>query len=441
MNPGRLFNKTKDNLRTVYEDYPRQFWLLVGASFIDMVGNALIFPFFALFLTDHFDVSLTRVGVIFAIFSAAGMVGSTIGGALADRFGRKPIALFALVVSALSNLVIVLAPEFWMLYVLAPIIGVVGSVGGPAWQAMMADLLPEEKRAEGFGVIRIMFNVAVMFGPMIGGLLAGVSYLLLFSVDAATSFVTAAILVVYLKETRPEKTDSAEKSDQPEETLVETFKGYRRVLTDGTFMVFMLLATAVWLVYFQMNSTLPVYLRDHHGIAPTGFGMLIGLNAAMVVVMQFWFTRRVRGHAPMLILATGVFLYAIGFGMFGLVSGAAMFVLAMVIITIGEMIAIPVQQAAAAHLAPDHMRGRYMAVLGFSGAIAAGSGTWLAGQISTYFGADWIWYFAGALALLATAGYLLLHRVVVLPGFGTEETEPEAEPALDLPDAVADVAV
>ncbi len=51
----------------------------------------------------------------------------------------------------------------------------------------MADLLPEEKRAEGFGVIRMMFNLAVTFGPLLGGLLAGISYVLLFSVDAATS--------------------------------------------------------------------------------------------------------------------------------------------------------------------------------------------------------------------------------------------------------------
>jgi MFS family permease len=438
MDPGRLVTRMADNLRSVYEEYPRQFWLLVGASFIDMVGNALIFPFFALFLTDHFDVDLTDVGVIFAIFSAAGIAGGTIGGALTDRFGRKPIAIFALVVSALSNLSIVLAPEFWMLYALAPVVGLVGSVGGPAWNAMMADLLPEKKRAEGFGLIRMMFNIAVMFGPMIGGLLAGVSYLLLFSVDAATSLITASILVVYLRETRPATSHTAGEADQPEETLIETFRGYRRVLTDRTFMAFMLLTTAAWLVYFQMNSTLPVYLRDSHGIQPTGFGMLLGLNAAMVVVMQFWFTRRLRGYAPMLVLASGVFLYAVGFGMFGMVSGAALFVLAMIIITVGEMIAVPVQQATAVHFAPEHMRGRYMAVLGFSSAIAGGSGTWLAGQISTHFGADWIWTFAGALGLLATAGYLVLHRYVDLPEFGTEE-EPDA--ALDLAaDAVADMA-
>jgi MFS family permease len=182
-------------MRSIYEEYPRQFWLLVGASFIDMVGNALIFPFFALFMTDRFGVSIARVGVIFAIFSVTGIVGSTVGGALADRFGRKPIALTSLVASALGNLALAFITDFNMLYVLAAVLGTVGSIGRPAWEAMMADLLPEEKRAEGFGVIRIMFNVAVMFGPMIGGLLAGISYKLLFSVDAAASATTATFFL------------------------------------------------------------------------------------------------------------------------------------------------------------------------------------------------------------------------------------------------------
>jgi len=53
-------------------------------------------------------------------------------------------------------------------------------VGRPAWEAMLADLLPEEKRAEVIGIIRMMFNLAVTFGPLLGGLLAGISYVLLF---------------------------------------------------------------------------------------------------------------------------------------------------------------------------------------------------------------------------------------------------------------------
>lgn len=420
---------SRNRFSAVFAEYPRQFWLLVGASFIDMVGNALVFPFFAMFLTDHFDVSMARVGVIFAIFAVAGIVGSTVGGALTDRFGRKPIALSSLIVSAAGNLAIVLCGDFRLLYGLAAGLGVVGSIGGPAWQAMMADLLPEDKRAEGFGVIRIAFNLAVTFGPMIGGLLAGVSYVLLFSVDAATSLITAVILLIFLQETKPERIQT---EAVPEETLAQTFRGYSKVLHDRVFIIFAGIGMIVWLVYFQMNTTLAVFLRDSHGVEPQGFGLLLGMNALMVVVMQFSITRwvRRRGYPSMLVLAAGTLLYAVGFSMFGYVAGAVMFVTAMVIITIGEMLAVPVSQAIASLLAPEDMRGRYMAVFGFGSAIASGSGVWLAGQVIRWLGFEWVWYLSGIIAGLAALAYVGLHVMTEAPQMPLEL---EAEPPADVP--------
>lgn len=421
---------TQGAARSIYSEYPRQFWLLVGASFIDQVGNALIFPFFALFLTDHYGIDLAQVGVIFAIFAAAGLVGSTIGGAMADRFGRKPIALSALVTSALGNVAIVLIHDLTLLYALAALIGVVGSLGGPAWQAMMADLLPEDKRVEGFGIIRITFNLAVTFGPIIGGLMAGLSYLLLFSVDAATSLITAAILFVLLRETRPQRVET----DAPVETVAQTFQGYGRVFRNRLFMVFTLLGMVVWLVYFQMNTTLAVYLRDVHGIEPWGFGLLLSMNAVMVVLLQLSITRQVRkrGYPSMLVLAVGTLLYAVGFGLFGFVASVGLFVAAMVIITVGEMLVVPVGQAVAARLAPEDMRGRYMAVFGFGFAIASGSGPWLAGQVEARLGFEWVWYLGGLVAGMAALAYLALQMRADASAFAPERAvEYGTEPVVD----------
>jgi MFS family permease len=419
--------------RAVYDDFPRQFWLLVGASFIDMVGNALIYPFLALFITDRFRVDIARVGVIFAIFAVAGVIGGTIGGALTDRFGRKPVALTSLIASALGNLALAFITDFNLLYVLAALQGTIGSVGRPAWEAMLADLLPEERRAEGYGIIRMMFNLAVTFGPLLGGLLAGISYVLLFSVDAATSVITAAILLVYLRETRPQAQPGAAHSG---ESLVQTFRGYGAVLHDRVFTAFVLIGAVVWLVYFQMNSTLAVYLRDEHGISPRGFGLLIGLNALIVVLTQFAITRwlRQRGYPALLVMAVGALLYAIGFSMFGYVAGYALFIAAIVIITVGEMVISPVAQATAAKFAPEHMRGRYMAVLGFGFALASGSGTWFAGQVKNALGFEWVWLLGGVLGTLGAVGYVALHYRTEGPVFAAS-LEAEAR------DPVADAAV
>ncbi|NDJ75580.1 MAG: MFS transporter [Chloroflexi bacterium] len=399
--------KRRQKIRAIYEEYPQQFWLLVGVTFIDMVGNALIFPFFALFITDRFDVGMAQVGIIFAIFAGSGLVGSTVGGALADKMGRKAIVLFALVMSALGNLVIVTITNFQVFYLIGALLGMLGSIGGPARQAMVADLLPEEKRAEGFGIFRISFNLAVVFGPLIGGLLAGISYTLIFIVDAITSIVTATILFFVLKETRPEAAE-----ENAGESLVQTFRGYGQVLRDMPFMTFVLLGMLVHLVYVQMNTTLPVYLRDMHGVPPQGYGIILSMNAAMVVFFQLGFTRhlRQRGYPYMLVLAAGSFLYAIGFGMYGFVSVFVLFMVAMVIITIGEMLVVPVGQAVAAGFARDNMRGRYMAIFGFTFSISTGLGTFLAGLIMDNADPNWVWYLGGILAAFSALSYAWLHR-------------------------------
>ena len=63
----------------------------------------------------------------------------------------------------------------------------------------------------------------------------------------------------------------------------------------------------------QLTSTLPVYLRDLHGVTERGFGYLLSLNAAMVVLFQFPIARYVSRHSPLLVMAVGMVLYAAGF--------------------------------------------------------------------------------------------------------------------------------
>jgi len=117
-------------LRSVYNEYPRHFWTLLFATLIDSVGGAILFPFFTLYITQKFGVGMTTVGMIFGTFAVSSMVGSTIGGALADRLGRKPLILFGLVVSAMSSLWLGLVNEIELFFVGAIFVGLFTNMGG-----------------------------------------------------------------------------------------------------------------------------------------------------------------------------------------------------------------------------------------------------------------------------------------------------------------------
>ena len=407
-------------IRNTYQEFPPRFWALVIAAFIDRIGGTLIYPFFALYVTEKFDVGMTQAGVLFAIFSISGLLGSMMGGALTDRLGRRGMVLFGLVFSALSSVSMGLVNQLSVFYSLAVVVGLLSNVGGPARQAMVADLLPEEKRAEGYGIIRVAGNLAWIIGPTIGGLLAARSYLLLFVLDAVASLITAAIVYRLVPETKPEAT-----AEQRQETFLKTLGGYRLVLADKMYVAFLATSMLMLVVYQQMYNTLSVYLRDVHGVSPQGYGFILSLDAATVVLLQFWVTRRVSKYSPMLMMMVGTLFYLVGFTMYGFVSAYWLFVVAILLITVGEMIEMPVGQALVARFAPEDMRGRYMAVFGLAWTIPASVGPWAAGLILDNYDPNWVWYAAGIISAVAAAGFYVLHvKTQARFAPGAEEAQP-----------------
>jgi predicted MFS family arabinose efflux permease len=400
-----MLNDTRQKISKLYHEYPRTFWTVIVITFIDRIGGSLLFPFFALYITSKFNVGMTDVGVLFAAFSVSSFVGSTIGGALTDRFGRKGIIMFGLIASSFSTVAMGLIGSFHTFFFLALFVGILTDVAGPAHQAMIADILPEEKRADGYGILRVAFNLSVVIGPAIGGLIASRSYLMLFLSDAVISLLTVILIAIFLPETKPDA-----HPDAPKESMAGTFAGYGQVFRNAAFMLFLGAVLLQVFTYMTMNTALGVYLRNEHGTPESAYGLLLSINAAMVVLMQFPITRRITKYPPMLMMAFGTFLYVIGFSMYGYVSTYILFVLAMVILTVGEMVVSPVAQALVASFAPEEMRGRYMAVSGFSWAIPFAVGPYLAGLIMDGPKPYMLWYAAGFVGFLSTLAFLGLYR-------------------------------
>jgi len=407
-----------------YKEYPGTFKVLILATYIDRLGSFLLFPFFSVYLIEHFGVGMIQVGILFSVFSGGSIIGSTIGGALADKYGRRSMLLLGLISSGIGSILMGLVDDLNIFFIIAAFLGVLGDLGGPARQAMVVDLLPKDKQAEGFGLLRVAVNLSATIGPMLGGFLASQSYMLLFIGDAVSSLITALIVFIVIPETKPEKQD-----DKPEESVIKTLIGYKEVLKDSVYIMFLAVSAITVLVYMQMNSTLSVFLLTVYGFPIAGFGLLLSMNALMVVLFQFWITKRISKYAPMKMMAFGTLLYMIGFGMYGFISEIYLFFVAMGILTVGEMIVIPVSQAAVAYLAPEDKRGRYMAVYGYHWAIPTLFGVLVAGLVTVYIGPNWVWYLAGILCLISIIGFWLLHSVA--KDRFSNEIEPSSEELSD----------
>ena len=395
-----MFTKLTD----IYHEFPNKFWIVVLVSFIDRIGGTLLFPFFSLYITQKFGIGMTQAGLILGAFSLFGLIGSMVGGALTDRFGRRRLILFGLVFSALSTLTLGLVKTLAGLYPLVVVIGLLSNIAGPAHDAMIADLLPEEKRSEGFGILRVVANLAWIIGPTVGGLVAARSFFMLFVIDSVMSCIVAVLFYRLIPETKP-----AAAADKSHVSFWQTVAGYRHVLRDFAFMAFLLASMLMLVVYQQMYNTLPVYLRDAHGFTPSAYGFFLTTSAITVVLFQFWVTRVIKRRPPFLLMALGTVFYAIGFSMIGFISAYVLFLLASVVITIGEMILMPTSQALAANFAPVEMRGRYMAIYGLCWAIPSMFGPGAGGYILDHFNPNLLWYGGGILCIVSALSFFGLH--------------------------------
>ena len=182
------------------------------------------------------------------------------------------------------------------------------------------------------------------------------------------------------------------------------------MLADKAFVAFLVAAVLMGMVYIQMYNSLSVYLRDNHGIEPQGYGVLLTSSAITVICFQFWMMRVIKMQPQFLMMALGTLFYLIGFGMFGVVSAYWLFVLAVVIITIGEMIVDADEPDARGGLRADrHARPLHGGVRSVHRACRTRSARWPPASCSTTTSRTCCGICRRSLCAISAGGFYVLH--------------------------------
>lgn len=346
-------------------------WVLLGGTVLARGASFMTLPFLAIYLSRTMELHPVLIGLTIGISPLTGTIGGFVGGHLSDKFGRKPVMLGALVTWSLVFYGFMLAESPGWFILLNALNGLCSAFFEPTSQALIADLTEKSKRMRAFSLRYTAINIGASVGPLLGAYLATVSAKSAFMVTGSIYLLYATILFVLM---RKYLIQSQSRASSPV-TIKAAFKIIGR---DKALRYLILGSILINAGYSQIDSNLPQHLNHSLEDGVLLFSVLLSINAIMVVVLQMPVSHLAERYKTMQVMMAGAVLMSSGLIAFSFVDGWTIAIIAILLLTVGEILIFPSSSYLVDQLATDDLRGTYFGAsqfrkIGhFAGPIAGG---------------------------------------------------------------------
>ncbi|MCW6170462.1 MAG: MFS transporter [Thermoplasmatales archaeon] len=371
--------------------------MLSATRFIRAFGRGSTFIFLPLIFIIVYKISFIETGVLLGFATVIMAVIQYFSGIFTDKIGRRSILVYSQIPAVVLYLLIyytVAVPHYFVPLVLSWYgTIVVNSVQYPAVQASVADITEVQDRLSGYTIMRIMANLGIAVGPLLGAYLAGYGLQYIFLISAIATVVEIVMLYLMMRETYfPKLHEPLLKGDLS--------RAYR---SDKFFIAFIVIGIFLGFFMRQRGSSLTVYSIAIENLPFMYLGYIWALNGFLVVIIQIPILRLMTNVGnPMLWRGIGTLFYAAAFLVLVNYPTLEILLLFMTISTFGEDMLSPTTQSIITSIAPENMRGSYIGVYNlyisvgsFSGAII---GLWLLAVLRNLTATYWIIIAIGSIA-------------------------------------------
>ncbi len=356
---------------------PNIVWVLIAGDGFSSAFRFMVMPFLALYMHRVTGASPAVVGLVIGLAAFANLGSSFVLGPLSDRLGRKPSLIAGAAAQLLALVGFGFAHTIWAFALLQVLAGMAWALQGPAYQALLTDLTPEERRVRVFGYNYWAVNIGAAGGPLLGAVVGSGQSPLPFLLAAVAQALVIAAVVALLPHTAGEGPSGAGAL----ESLGNMGRGLRNPVLLWSFVGLALTG----LTYSQIESTLPQYLGLHYANGAHLFAYVLTANAITVVVLQPFLSRWQEGRPLIVGFLGGALIYGAANAAFILAGAPIAWIATNVFFTIGEVLLAPVQQEVVARFAPQDQRATFFtlqnivvglafAIGPFAGGLALGAG-------------------------------------------------------------------
>ncbi|GAB3949462.1 MFS transporter [Kribbella albertanoniae] len=362
--------------------------MLVAARAVNRIG-AFSLSFLAIVLTVEFGASLSRTGLVVALFGLATIPSRLLGGVLADRIGRRRTIVLGLTGCAAAQLWIAASTTLWSAMVAAIVLGLAFEIYEPPSQATIADVTEPLDRPAAYGLQGSAMAVA---GVLAGLLAAAVSHWdlrWLFVADAITCLACAGLVARALpRDVRRERVRA----------------GGIAVWRDHRLLLLLASGTVFATIYMQLIVGVPLTLLEQ-GLPASGTGIILAVSAVTMILAQRLLRVQLDDFQAMRV---GYVLLAAGLVVCAFATSLPVFLLATAFWSVGETFLLTRYLTQAAGLAPDDGRARYLAVFGLCWGVATTAAPLIVTHLLETVGPAGLWLVNAAAAIALAAAQPLL---------------------------------
>ena len=424
--------RERPSLASFWNDLPRDGKLLLSTVAIETLGTGLVLPFGFIYLHEVRGFTIETAGSLLAVPAVAGMAVVGPAGAFIDRLGARRIILAGMAAQMLGNVLLAFAGTPLIAALALGLLGAAGGVFWPGFNAMIGAVVPSGIRQRYFGINFTLVNLGIGIGGLLSGTIVDVhrpgTFVAIYLGNAVSFLAPLAVLLGPLRHV-------SGRVDHPVSELdgspVRT--SYLDILRDRAMLpVIALTFMSAFVGYAQSEAGFTAYARLVGEVSTRTIGYAFAANTAAIVLLQLLVLQRIEGRRRTRVIVVLCALWSVSWLMTGLsgllpgsTSAAALVIGGSAVFALGETLLQPTIPAITNDLSPDHLRGRYNAVMAGAFQLAAITGPVVAGvMLGARLNVEFIGLLVLGCGLMAVIAFAVEHRI---PDQANGITAPAAE--------------
>ncbi len=373
-----------------FGSFGKSFWTAITMEFFERgsyYGVMSILSVYLVLSTDQGGLGFTKekVGIIKSVITPLLYILPIVAGAIADRFGYRKTLFFAFAVMSSGYFLTSISTSYSAVFLSLTLMAIGAGTFKPIISGTIARTTNESNSSLGFGIYYWSINLGAFLVPLI--LVPylktlGWNYILLMAAFG-TGWLLLLNFFVFREPERP----------QSQKSLVQVFADMLLVIKDYKFILTIVIYSGFWILYFQMYDSVLWFLKEHIDMTPVNNAVnsfltifvdnpswkfdaehVTVVNAGTIILLQLVVSAILKNAKPLPAMIVGISLGTLGLALLAISTYAWVFILGLVIFTLGEMTAHPKFISYIGLIAPQDKKALYLGYSFLYGVIGSGVG-------------------------------------------------------------------